>query len=602
MASRYASLGLYAGVVAAVAGVWLIFDLTQTTDFPTVWVLALCVAACLFVWWFGLTAPRVVLTSMERLPQIGALLIFDPAVAAATCGLASFLWPFVSRGYSYGSLRLAAIRGLHNAGMTAIMLLIAGEAYLAAGGTHPPSSLGLRDIGPLAAMAVSAQLVNVAFMAMYYYFDGRDVRRLIKPIYSLIDLIFVPAGVLAALLYNSGSGTTFALFLGLMVVFVLSFNGIGGSLSVAENESSPLARLLQAQRGIQGARRLDELGERILSETRHVFRFDEFYFVLVDRETSALDVRVHERLGQRLPARRKPYGAGLFGWAVENAKSVLIEHWEQAPEAMRKLAEETDKKTGSLLVAPLVENGNVIGLLSIQHTKAGAYTAADLHLIEQLAEQISVAVAEARAFEDLENYRQHLEERVVERTRELEDANRDKERLIATLNERSRTLERESQEDPLTGIANRRHFNQRLASQIAAARAAGEPLTLAVADIDRFKVINDRFGHACGDEVLRRTADIMRRQCRAVDLVARIGGEEFALVLTGMTREVATGFCDLLRRAFESHDWRDIHPQLRVTLSIGISQWDGLSEPSALLQAADVQLYSAKDAGRNRVA
>jgi diguanylate cyclase (GGDEF)-like protein len=388
-----------------------------------------------------------------------------------------------------------------------------------------------------------------------------------------------------------------------MVVFVLSFNGIGASLSVAESESGPpLARLLQAQRGIQGARRLDELGERILVETRQLFRFDEFYFVLVDREDAVLDLRVHERLGDRLPARRKPLGAGLFGWAVQNSKSVLIEHWGRAPEAIRSVAEETDKKTGSLLVAPLVENGRVIGLLSVQHTRPGAYTTADLHLIEQLAEQISVAVADARAFEDLENYRQHLEERVVERTRELEEANRDKERLIAALNERSRTLERESQEDPLTGIANRRLFNLRLAAEISAARAAGQPLTLAVADIDRFKVINDRFGHASGDEVLRRTAQIMRRQCRAVDLVARIGGEEFALVLTGMTRDVAAGFCDLLRRAFESHDWREIHPQLRVTLSIGISQWDGTSEPAALLQAADVQLYCAKDAGRNRVA
>jgi diguanylate cyclase (GGDEF)-like protein len=602
MASRYASLGLYAVLVAAAAGAWLTFDLMRTADFPPIWVAALFVAACLFVWRFGLTAPRVVLTSMERLPQIGALLIFDPAVAAATCGFASLVWPLVNRGYSYGSQRLAAIRGLHNAGMTAIMLLVAGKAYLATGGTHPPSSLGLGDIWPLAAMALSAQLVNVAFMAMYYYFDGRDARRLIKPIYSLIDLIFVPAGVLAALLYNSGPGTPFALFAALMVVFVLSFNGIGASLSVAESESSPLARLLRAQRGIQGARRLDELGERILIETRHAFRFDEFYFVLVDRDDTVLDLRVHERLGQRLAPRRKPLGTGLFGWAVENAKSVLIEYWERAPEAIRKVAEETDKKTGSLLVAPLVENGKVIGLLSIQHTRAGAYTTADLHLIEQLAEQISVAVADARAFEDLENYRQHLEERVVERTRELEEANRDKERLIAALNERSRTLERESQEDPLTGIANRRQFNQRLAAEIAAARSAGQPLTLAVADIDRFKVINDRFGHASGDEVLRRTAEIMRRQCRAVDLVARIGGEEFALVLTGMTRDVAAGYCDLLRRAFESHEWREIHPQLRVTLSIGISQWDGISEPSALLQAADVQLYSAKDAGRNRVA
>jgi diguanylate cyclase (GGDEF)-like protein len=602
MASRYGSLGLYALIVATVAGICLVRDLPAVSQLPPYWALALCVGACLFVWRFGLTAPRVVLTSMERLPQIGALLIFDPAVGACACALASFLWPFLSRTYSYGSLTVAAIRGLHNAGMTALMLLIGAAAYSAAGGPQRLGSVGLADVWPLTAMALSVQATNVAFMAFFYLFDGRDVRRLIKPIYSLIDLIFVPAGVLAAVLYNTGSATTFGLFAALMVVFVLSFNGIGGSLNAAESESGPLDRIWRAQRALHGARRIDELGERILIETRDLFRFDEFYFVLVDRDTHTLDLRVHERRGTRLPPRRKALDAGLFGWAVEHARSVLIEHWNQAPEALRQRAEQTDKETGSVLAAPLIENGAVIGLLSVQHTRGGAYSSADLHLIEHLAERVSAAVADARVFEELESYRRTLEERVAERTRELQDANRDKERLIAALNERSRTLERESQEDPLTGIANRRQFNQRLSTEIAAARAANHPLTLAVADLDHFKIVNDRLGHAVGDEVLRHTAEIMRRQCRAVDLVARIGGEEFALVLSGMTRDVAMSYCDLLRRAFEAHDWRTIHPNLLVTLSIGISQWDGSADPTEFLQAADVQLYSAKNAGRNRVA
>jgi diguanylate cyclase (GGDEF)-like protein len=602
MASRYGSLGLYALVVAAVATLWLVRELMAIPQFPPLWAAALCIGACLFVWQFGLTAPRVVLTSMERLPQIGALLIFEAPVGAAACALASLAWPFVSRQYSYGSLKVAAIRGLHNAGMTAVMLLVGAEAYLAAGGHHPLGSIELEDIWPLIAMALAIQVVNVAFMALFYLFDGRDVRRLIKPIYSLIDLIFVPAGVLAAVLYHTTSATTFALFAALMVVFVLSFNGIGGSLTAAESESSPLARLWGAQRALHGARRIDELGERILVEMRKLFRFDEFYFILVDRDSRALELRVHERLGQRLPARRKTLDTGLFGWAVEHTESVLIENWGQAPEAIRKRAEQTDKETGSVLIAPLVEYGTVIGLLSVQHTRSGSYSKADLHLIQNLAEQVSAAVADARVFEDLESYRRTLEERVADRTRELQEANRDKERLIAQLNERSRTLERESQEDPLTGIANRRHFNQRLHAEIAAARAGQRPLTLAVADLDHFKIINDRLGHAVGDEVLRHTAEIMRRQCRVVDLVARIGGEEFALVLSGMTRDVALSYCDLLRRAFETHDWRTIHPNLQVTLSIGISEWDGSSDATEFLRSADVQLYRAKDEGRNRVA
>jgi diguanylate cyclase (GGDEF)-like protein len=311
---------------------------------------------------------------------------------------------------------------------------------------------------------------------------------------------------------------------------------------------------------------------------------------------------VHERHGQRVPSRRISLKTGVFGWVVERGEPILIESWERAPEELRTRTEAADRENGSLLVAPLSEDGLIIGLLSVQQKRAGAYSEADLHLIRHLADQVSGAVADARVFEDLESYRKTLEQRVTERTRELEEANRDKERLIAVLDERSRTFERESHEDALTGIANRRSFNQRLAAEIAAASTTSQPLTLAVADIDHFKIINDRLGHLLGDEVLRRAAEIMRKRCRAIDLVARIGGEEFALVLPGMTRELAMGYCDMLRRAFESHDWPSVHPNLHVTVSIGLWQWDGACDSAAFLQAADEQLYSAKNSGRNRVA
>jgi diguanylate cyclase (GGDEF)-like protein len=251
---------------------------------------------------------------------------------------------------------------------------------------------------------------------------------------------------------------------------------------------------------------------------------------------------------------------------------------------------------------PLVEDGTVIGLLSVQHTQAEVYSDADLHLMQRLADQVAAAIADARAFEDLEDYRQRLEERVAERTQELDRANREKERLIAALGERSRMFERESQEDPLTGIANRRCFTQRLAAEIEVARAVGNPLTLAVGDLDHFKIVNDRLGHAVGDEVLRESAAVMRQLCRSSDLVARIGGEEFALILPGMPRATAIGFCEKLRLAVESHDWRRVHPHLRVTLSIGLSQWDGRADAAELLQSADTHLYRAKRDGRNRVA
>jgi diguanylate cyclase (GGDEF)-like protein len=383
---------------------------------------------------------------------------------------------------------------------------------------------------------------------------------------------------------------------------VLSFNGIGRTLSVDESESAPLLRLSHARRALHGARHIDELGNRILTETRALFRFDEFYLVLVDRQAEMLELRVHELNGRRLEPRRRRLNVGLFGWMIARAEPLLVEDWARLPESQRRAADLGENTSGSLIAVPLIEDDIVIGLLSVRHTEPGAYSHADLHLMQQLAEQVAAAVADARAFEDLEDYRHRLEERVAERTRDLEKANSEKERLISALGERSRTLERESQEDPLTGIANRRFFSQRLAAEIEVARVVGQPLTLAVADLDHFKVINDQLGHAVGDEVLRRIADLMRRLCRQSDLVARIGGEEFALVLPGMSRESSSSFCENLRNAVEKYDWSAVHAKLRVTLSIGLYQWSGGGDVSELLQAADTQLYRAKNEGRNRVA
>jgi diguanylate cyclase (GGDEF)-like protein len=102
--------------------------------------------------------------------------------------------------------------------------------------------------------------------------------------------------------------------------------------------------------------------------------------------------------------------------------------------------------------------------------------------------------------------------------------------------------------------------------------------------------------------VLQHAADLLRQQCGASDLAARIGGEEFALLLPDVTLEGAAARCEVLRHRFESYDWRAVHPHLHVTLSIGIAQWEGHLGPAALLQSADSRLYQAKNAGRNQVA
>jgi len=95
---------------------------------------------------------------------------------------------------------------------------------------------------------------------------------------------------------------------------------------------------------------------------------------------------------------------------------------------------------------------------------------------------------------------------------------------------------------------------------------------------------------------------LMRRGCRQSDLVARIGGEEFALILPGMRQADAIEFCETLRATVAMHDWQATHRELSISISIGVAQWDGSAELEELMHTADARLYTAKRAGRNQVA
>lgn len=196
---------------------------------------------------------------------------------------------------------------------------------------------------------------------------------------------------------------------------------------------------------------------------------------------------------------------------------------------------------------------------------------------------------------------EELEQRVVERTAELARANQEKEVLLADLQIQRAELERISREDPLTGLANRRDFDMRLRDEIHRAERYGTPLAVAMFDLDLFKLVNDRFGHALGDAVLRETANLLRHACRSVDLVARYGGEEFALALPGSDLSAAFVLCERIRHAFEQFDWNQLTPGLRVTVSAGISVWTAGIDADGLLGQADSNLYEAKRGGRNRV-
>jgi diguanylate cyclase (GGDEF)-like protein len=163
---------------------------------------------------------------------------------------------------------------------------------------------------------------------------------------------------------------------------------------------------------------------------------------------------------------------------------------------------------------------------------------------------------------------------------------------------RSEALEDAVSRDALTRLLNHAAFHKRFAELIAAAEATATPLALILADLDLFKQINDTHGHQVGDRVLVETAERLRLVSRAGDVVARIGGEEFAWILPGADRSVARASAERLRRAIGADT---LSGDVGTTISVGVAVYEQGMSAEDLFDAADHALYGAKDDGRDRV-
>lgn len=156
--------------------------------------------------------------------------------------------------------------------------------------------------------------------------------------------------------------------------------------------------------------------------------------------------------------------------------------------------------------------------------------------------------------------------------------------------------------DGLTGIANKRYYLDFLDREVARALRYGSRVALAFIDVDHFKSVNDLHGHPAGDSVLQRIAQVIARAVRREQLFARVGGEEFALVLPEVALAEVEDFCEKVRRMVENERYPFDDGNGRVTISIGYASMDGRSSREELVHAADHALYTAKHAGRNCIA
>lgn len=210
-------------------------------------------------------------------------------------------------------------------------------------------------------------------------------------------------------------------------------------------------------------------------------------------------------------------------------------------------------------------------------------------------------------------FARRLSEDVAEQARLQQEIRSANEGLEATVRERTAELERSNQQlaalsstDALTGLANRRRFDEAWTEEWQRAARQGAALALVLIDVDHFKAYNDHYGHQAGDECLRRVAAVLAGEARrAGELVARYGGEEFVVVLPGADAGTARDFAERLRTAVEAEAMPHAHspaaPVVTISMGVAAGQPRHEADAEALLKEADVALYHAKRRGRNQV-
>jgi two-component system cell cycle response regulator len=325
------------------------------------------------------------------------------------------------------------------------------------------------------------------------------------------------------------------------------------------------SKLYRAASRLKDAVREDQVVEVLFDSARDIMKWDFAAFTTFDRGRRSHCIAFAEGRGaEDLRGLVFTSNEGLVSQTVKigHALPWKGEYDPQNQIIFTKRVKFKDMR--SLYVIPVIAGEKALGTVVLAARRPGAFSAEKNRLLQVIVDQSAVAYQNARNMQALE-------------------------RMATT--------------DSLTGLFNRRVFMEALGRKFQSARRFGRELSVVITDLDRFKSVNDTYGHHVGDEVLKMFAEVLRESARSVDLVARWGGEEFVVLCEETGRDAACQVAERIRSGMQARLLQvNEETTLQVTCSLGVATYPlDADSPHGLVERADAFLYTAKNQGRNRV-
>ena len=319
-------------------------------------------------------------------------------------------------------------------------------------------------------------------------------------------------------------------------------------------------RLADVFRDVLAEQSRDHVLERIADILADLVPYDTLTILEADESLRLLQpVLARDEYAAEILSSTQGFGEGITGWAVEHREPVLANEAQRDPRVMYVPGTPSDEEE-ALISIPLIARGAIKGALNIYRLGGADFSQVEFELAQRFGDAAALALDNAQIRAGLEH---------------------------------------QAQTDSLTGLYNHRFFHERLRTALQQASGGGDSVSVLMLDLDDFKRVNDVYGHAVGDEVLRELGAALRGAVRETDIVCRVGGEEFGVIARPSDRDNA---CRLAERLLELSASLDFGPAGRLTLSIGVTQASAHTmNPRELILCAEVAMMTAKARGKNRM-